>query len=97
MKKIIALVLCGMMMVGALCAFAEDGIMPLYDCEHEETTERLISTERDGCITIRTYRVTCGRCPYSDTFEDVTENHSWSSEIIDGESTTVCSECGETK
>lgn len=90
MKKLIALVLCGMMMVGALCAFAAEGIMPRIDCDHSYgTTADLVDTDTIGCIEIGYYEVTCNSCgacvrTYSRT---LATHHEW-----DGNN--VCKNCG---
>ena len=99
MKKLVAFMLCCMMMVGALSAFAEDGIMPRIECFHRgdwitvETGE-----ETDGCTTITYYEVYCEDC--GDTLKEYSRSstvHEWYDDIIDGEEVTVCGNCGAVK
>ena len=42
MKKLTALLLCMMMLLGSLCVFAEDGITPLIDCDHQYGTHAFL-------------------------------------------------------
>lgn len=97
MKKLIALFLCGMMMVGSLCAFAEDGIRPLADCLHTDKDSEPIESVRDGCVITTTYLVVCQDCGYSYEIEQRREKHTWVQEIIDGEYATICEVCDEIK
>lgn len=65
MKKVIALMLCGMMMVGTLCAFAEEGIMPMNDCNHQYGTHDVCTQSGVKVGTCRyknIYKVYCDEC-----------------------------------
>ncbi len=97
MKKIIAFMLCCMMMVGVLNAFAEDGLMPLWECEHENAERDVVDTERDGCTITTITEVTCPDCGYHDYFERTSTSHEWVNEVIDGETVKVCYYCGKIK
>lgn len=99
MKKLIAILLCGMMMVGSLCVFAEEGIMPQDECFHDFDWDEVITgVEETPCGTITYYDVYCTQC--GDVIGDrevVKETHAWVDELIDGTITTVCSRCDAIK
>lgn len=66
MRKIIALLLCCMMMAGALCAFAEGTVEPRIDCNHDNygTYERLSQSgvKVGTCRYKDVYKVYCAEC-----------------------------------
>lgn len=101
MKKIISILLCSMMLCGSLSVFAEDGIMPLIDCDHDPiygTTEETTVTEISECktkITVKTYCNECGA--RIDTSVSYDTHHTWVDEIIDGETVKACYYCGAVK
>ena len=98
MKKLIAFMLCCMMMVGALSAFANDGVMPIAECPCTRTYDKHIGTRTEGCTVIKTYRVICRECSANlGEYEVETTNHRWEEEIIDGKTEQVCYYCGAIK
>lgn len=99
MKKLVAFMLCCMMLAGSLCAFAEEGVMPIYECPCTSTYTELIRTRKVGtCTTIKTYEVICRTCSKSHgTYDVESTSHTWVDEIIDGELVKACRDCGEVK
>lgn len=98
MKKTISLLLAAMMMLGSLCVFAEDGLMPLIDCDHQygrhEGTPTYIDIDR--CTTKRVVNIYCAECGRQiDSKATFSYHHTWVDEIIDGDSVKACYYCGK--
>lgn len=99
MKKLIAFMLCCMMMVGALSAFANDGVMPAYECPCTNTRDYQVdSYDLDECTTVYVYEVICRDCGASlGEYEVEKSHHTWVDEIIDGKPAKACYYCGAVK
>lgn len=100
MKKIVAFMLCCMMMVGALSAFAADGVMPRIDCDHQYGTYEVEQApiEVNECTTkyvVKKYCNECDRPVGSSVSYDY--HHTWVDEIIDGKPAKACYYCGKIK
>lgn len=91
MKKIIAILLCAMLMLSCLAVVAESGIMPLTDKCQGECSFRTVSVEveyTNACTAIKRTYQECTVCGYTRTVQQRTVNHV--GDKIDGR----CSECG---
>ena len=100
MKKLVAFMLCCMMMVGTLSAFASDDVMPLGECDHNYGTYTNAVTERIGTCTVLKYNeVICSYCDEVLRHSNVkyTYSHNWVTDIIDGEEVEICTKCDEIK
>lgn len=100
MKKLVAFMLCCMMMVGALSAFAEDGVMPCWDCDHQYGTYEVEQDpiEVDECKTKYVVKVYCSECDRCiDSYATYDYHHTWVDEIIDGKPAKACYYCGKVK
>ncbi len=101
MKKTISLLLAAMMMLGSLCVFAEDGIAPLIDCDHDPiygANPKTTRTQIDTCTTKVTTKYYCNECGTCiDTEISYVYNHTWVDEIIDGKVVEACYYCGAIK
>ncbi len=102
MKKLIAIMLCCMMMVGALSAFAEDGVMPCGDCNHSYGTYSVsVSEWIDSCTKVSYKEVYCAECDeyLRTTNTKYTYSHDWraTDDVHDGKTVYVCADCGEEK
>lgn len=100
MKKIIAFMLCCMMMIGALSAFAGNGIMLRGGCIHIYGSFEVEHDpiEVDECKTkyvVKEYCNECGECIATTTTYDI--HHTWVDEIIDGKPAKACYYCGKIK
>lgn len=64
MKKLVAFMLCCMMLAGSLCAFGEEGVMPCIDCNHTYgTTTVCVGSGLDA-----------GKCREKDVYEEVCDD-----------------------
>lgn len=78
MKKIIAILLCAMLMLSCLAVAAESGIMPLTDKCQGECSFRTLSAEVDypnDCTTVKYIYQECTVCGYTRTVQQRTVNH----------------------
>jgi len=100
MKKIIAFMLCCMMMLGALNAFANDGVMPIGECDHNYGTHKNSVTEHPNrCTTLKYDEIICNYCDEVLRHDNVryTYSHNWVTDIIDGKEVEICTKCDEIK
>lgn len=100
MKKIVAFMLCCMMMVGALSAFANDGVMPRIDCNHTYGLDDVdCSDVIDCCTTVYYTEWYCKDCGeyVKTTGTKYRYSHNWVTDIIDGEEVEICTKCDEIK
>ena len=90
MKKVLAIMICGMLLVGSLSVFAAEAA-----CPHTgDTYTEVVVVGRHGCTTDYVKYWYCSDCDallneqyYSRT------SHNWSDEIIDGQLVTICLNC----
>lgn len=95
MKKIIAILLCAMLMLSCLAVAAESGIMPLTDkCDGGCKTFHTVSTSLEypnACYVVKILYQECNYCSYPRTVRQKSFlGHA--GDKIDGR----CSECGGT-
>lgn len=95
MKKIIAFMLCCVMMVGALSAFAEDAVMPCWDCDHKNSTHTETTTVRvRTCYYKDVHKEICDDCGRTvDSYADYYTSHE--GPIREENGVDICKACGD--
>lgn len=97
MKKIIAFMLCCMMMVGALSAFAENGITPRIDCNHTYGTTIVPGKKGVDAGTCRLkdlYKEVCDECgTVVDSWAEYYPQHEGPIQEVNG--VDICKACGD--
>lgn len=92
MKKIIAILLCAMLMLSCLAVVAESGIMPLTDrCENCDYMPVYSHYTVNACTVHYTTRWVCKVCSYEKSKTDEEDVTFHKGDKIEGR----CSVCGE--
>ena len=97
MKKLTALLLCMMMLLGSLCVFAEDGITPLVDCDHQYGTHDVCvqsGVKVSTCKYKDVYKVYCDECGrVVGSYNNVYTSHEGPVKEVNG--VDICQACGK--